>query len=117
MLKGAAIPRLSHILKSIQKNANSKGWIKTMNEEHLSCRLKFLSASRDLELALDPRALDHLTHWIDLPPSFGGVDTHSLSNSADEDFSGSFAAIAFALISLISLVLVISTYKHHIHHL
>ena len=25
MLKGAAIPRLSHILKSIQKNANSTG--------------------------------------------------------------------------------------------
>ncbi len=39
MLKGATIPRLSHILKLIQTNAKSKGWMKTMDEEHLSCWL------------------------------------------------------------------------------
>ena len=60
MLKGAAIPRLSHIIKSIEKNANSKGWMKTMDEEHLSCWLQCLSESRDLELALDPRTRDQL---------------------------------------------------------
>jgi hypothetical protein len=36
---------------------------------------------------------------MDLPPTFGGAGTHSLSNSADEEFLGFFAAIASALIS------------------
>ena len=71
-----------------------------MDEEHLSCWLQCLSASRDLELALDPRSLDHLTYWMDFSPTFGCVGTHSLSNSADEEFQGSFAAIASAIISL-----------------
>ena len=52
-----------------------------------------------MELALDPRALDQLADRIDLPPAFGGAGTHSLSNYADEEFLGSFAAIASALIS------------------
>jgi hypothetical protein len=100
MLKGASIPRLSHILKSIQKNANNTGWMKTMNEEHLSCWLMCLSASRDLELALDPRALHQRVDRLDLRPTFGGAGIHSLINSADEEFVGSFAVIAFALVSL-----------------
>ena len=36
MLNGATIPRLSHILKSILKNANSKGWMKTIDKKHMS---------------------------------------------------------------------------------
>jgi hypothetical protein len=36
-LKGTAIRRLSHILKSIQKNENTMGWMKTIDEDHLSC--------------------------------------------------------------------------------
>ena len=39
MLKGATIHRLSHSLKSIQKNENTTGWMKTMGEVHLSCWL------------------------------------------------------------------------------
>jgi hypothetical protein len=37
---------------------------------------------------------------MDFSPTFGCVGTHSLSNSADEEFQGSFAAIASAIISL-----------------
>ena len=33
MVKGAAIPRLSHILKSIQKNEKTTGWMKTMERK------------------------------------------------------------------------------------
>ena len=36
---------------------------------------------------------------MDLPPSYGGAGLQSLEDSADEEFLGSFAAIAAALIS------------------
>ena len=36
VVKGGAIPRLSHILKSIQKNDNTTGWVKMMDEDHIS---------------------------------------------------------------------------------
>ena len=52
-----------------------------------------------MELALDPQSLDQLTDWMDLRPVFEGSGIHSLSNSADEKFLGSFAAIASAIIS------------------
>ncbi len=71
-----------------------------MDEEHKSCWLYCLSASRDLELALDLRVVDQLANWVDLPPTFGGAGTRSLTNSADQEFLGSFAAIAYALIFL-----------------
>jgi hypothetical protein len=35
MLKGAAITRLSHILKSIQRNESTTGWMKTKDEDLL----------------------------------------------------------------------------------
>ncbi len=50
MLKGAAVPRLNHILKSVQKNNNSVGWMKEMDGAHLSAWLiQCLTASEDLE--------------------------------------------------------------------
>jgi hypothetical protein len=79
MLKGLAIPRLSHIRKSIHENANFTGWMQTMDEEHMSCWLQCLSASRDLELALDPQTLDQLKDFMDLPQTFGGAGTRSLA--------------------------------------
>jgi hypothetical protein len=36
---------------------------------------------------------------MDLPPAFGGAGSHSLSYAVDEEFLGSFAAIASALFS------------------
>jgi hypothetical protein len=55
---------------------------------------------RDLELALNPRVLDQLADLLDLSPTFGGIGTHSLKNSANEEFLGFFAAIASPLISI-----------------
>ena len=36
MLKGPAVPRLSHILMSVQKIQNSRGWMREMDGSHLS---------------------------------------------------------------------------------
>ena len=40
-----------------------------------------------------------LSDLMDFPPSYGGAGLQSLEEFADEKFSGSFAAIAAALIS------------------
>ena len=92
MLKGAAIPRVSHIIKSIQKNENTTGWMKTMDEDHVSCWLQCLSASRVLKSTLESHVLDQLADRLDLPPAFGGAGVHSLVNFLDEKFMGSFAS-------------------------
>ncbi len=36
MLTGTAVPRLTHILKSIQKNPDTVEWIRDMDSAHLS---------------------------------------------------------------------------------
>jgi hypothetical protein len=99
ILKAVAIPRLSHILKSIQKNENTTGWMKSIDEDHLSCWMQCLSASRDLETTLELRVLDQLSDRLNLPPTFGGAGVQSLVNSADDEFLGTSAAIASALVS------------------
>ena len=99
MLKGAAVPRLSHIMRSIQKNKRLCGWMRDMDSAHLSAWLHCLTASEDLELALGAAGRSQLSDILDLPPSYGGDGLQSLEDSADEEFLGSFAAIAAALIS------------------
>ena len=49
MLKRAAMPRLSHILKSIQKNNHTAGCMEEMDGAHLSDWLHCLTASEDLK--------------------------------------------------------------------
>ncbi len=49
MLTGATVLRLSHILKSIQKNQRTVPWIREMDTAHLSTWLHCLTASKDLE--------------------------------------------------------------------
>ena len=49
MLKGATMPRLSHIFKSVQKNNHTAGWMAEMVGAHLSAWLHRLTASADLE--------------------------------------------------------------------
>jgi len=99
MMKGAVAPRLSHIRKSIQKIENTMGWMNTMEEDHLSCWSQYLSASRALESALEPRVLDQLADRLKLPHAFSGAGVHSPVHSANEEFMGSFAVIATALVS------------------
>jgi hypothetical protein len=40
-----------------------------------------------------------LATWLDLPPSYGGMGLNSLTRSGDDEFLGSFAAIAASHIS------------------
>ena len=71
-----------------------------MDFAHLATWLLCLSVSPHLEKAMDPTNKDLLIVWLDLPPSNGGAGLNSLSRSADEEFLGSFTAIATSLISL-----------------
>ncbi len=98
MLKGAAIPRLSHIFRSMQKNQHSRGWRREMDGAHLSAWLHCLRASEDLEHVLGTEGKRQLSDLLDLPPSYGGAGLQSLEDSANEEFLGSFAAIAASLI-------------------
>jgi len=99
MLKGAAVPRLSHIPKSVQKNKHTVGWMTQMDGSHLSAWLHCLTALEDLEHALGPEGSGHLSEFLVLPASYGGVGLQSHKASADEEYLGSFAGIAAALIS------------------
>jgi hypothetical protein len=99
MLKGAAVPRLSHILKSVQKNTNSAGWMAEMANAHLSVWLHCLTASGELETDTDKERKDGLSELLDMPASYGRTGLQSLALAVDEEFVGSFAGIASALIS------------------
>ena len=50
MLKGSAVPRLSYILRSVQRCKHAKGWMQEMDGAHLSACLHRLIASEDLEM-------------------------------------------------------------------
>ena len=84
MLKGAADLRLSHILRSVQKNKHVVGWVKEMDGAHLSAWLHFLTASKDVEQAFGPEGREHLSDLLDLPASYGVAGLHSLETSEDE---------------------------------
>jgi hypothetical protein len=74
MLKGTAFPRLSDILRSVQKNQHSsRRWMRDMDGAHLSTWLHCLTASEDLELALGTEGRSQLSDLLDLPPSYGGA--------------------------------------------
>ncbi len=92
------MPRLSHILKSVQKNNHSVGWMAEMDDAHLSVWLLCLTASDDLENDMVRERGKGLSELLDLPASYGGAGLQSLALAADEEFSGSFAGIASALI-------------------
>ena len=68
-LKGAPMPRLSHILKSVQKNNHSVRWMAEMDDAHLSVWLHYLTASDDLDndMGRDMRA--GLSELLNLPAS------------------------------------------------
>ncbi len=72
MLKGSVVPRLSHILKSMQKNNNTSGWMAEMDGAHLSASLLCLTTSEDLEKDLGPEGRGSLSELLDLPASYGG---------------------------------------------
>ena len=73
MLKGAALPRLSHIFKSVQKNNHTTEWMAEMDGAHLSAWLHCLTASEDLENDLGSEGRGSLWEILDLPASYGGA--------------------------------------------
>ena len=101
MLKGVAFPRMSHILRSLQKNKhNIVGWMTEMDEAHLSAWMHCLTASNYTEQSLGPVGRKQLSDLLDLPAPYGGAGLQSLEASTDEEFLGSFAGIIASLISL-----------------
>jgi len=78
MLNGVVCPRLSHLLKSIEKNANTEMFTQEIDTAHVSTWLHCLFSSPDLEHSLNPNELNGLTDWLDLPPSYGGSGLNSL---------------------------------------
>ncbi len=73
MLKGAAVPRLSHILKSVQKSSQAAGWMADMDGAHLSAWLQCVTASDDLENDLSAESKESLSALLDMPASYGGA--------------------------------------------
>ena len=101
MLTGRADgPRLTHLLKSVEKNPGTESWMKEMDSANVGTWLHCLTSSTVLEIATDDsNNMDILTDWLDLPPSYGGAGLNSLCRSVDEELLGSFAAITASLIS------------------
>lgn len=81
MFKGAAGPRLSRLLKSVEKNPSTERCMHEMDSALVSTKLQCLTSSPDLEHSLGPTELDMLTEWLDLPPLYGGSGLNSLSRS------------------------------------
>ncbi len=52
MLTGAACPRLTHLIKSTEKNERTEAWMQEMDNAHLSIWLHCLTSSPNLEQAL-----------------------------------------------------------------
>jgi hypothetical protein len=61
-------------------------------------RLHCLTASDDLENDMVRERREGLSELLDLSASYGGAGLQSLALAADEEFLGSFAGIASALI-------------------
>jgi hypothetical protein len=70
-----------------------------MDGAYLSAWLHCLTASDDLENDLSAESKEGLSALLDLPASYGGAGLQSLALVADEEFMGSFAGIAAALIT------------------
>jgi len=73
MLKKAAVPRLYHILRSVQKNKHTVGWMTEMDETHLSAWLHCLTASEDLDHALGPEGREQLSDLLGMPAPYEGA--------------------------------------------
>jgi hypothetical protein len=99
MLTGAAVPRLTHILKSIQKNNPIEPWTRDMDAAHLSTWLHCLLASPSLEHAMDPEERRYMAEMMDLPPSYGGTCLYLMEKAADEELLGAHTGITASLIS------------------
>ena len=98
MLTGSAVPRVTHILKSVSKDHASTEWMQAADDAHLSTWLTCVGEEQlDATLLAPKRA--HLAASMDLPPQFGGVGLQSLIRVADEELLGSWVAVTADLIN------------------
>ena len=88
MLSSSGVPRLTHVLKTVPKDASSTGWMETADDAHLSTWLKCVGGET-LDADLPPIKWEHLVASLDLPPQFGGVGLQSLIRAVDEEIFGS----------------------------
>ena len=98
MLTTAAVPRLTHVLKSVPKDDASAAWMKEADDAHLTTWMACVGGE-SLIADLPPTERDHLAASLDLPPQFGGVGLQSLIRAADEELLGSWASITSDLIT------------------
>ena len=77
MLLGAAIPRQSHVLKTMVKAEHSLQWMRDMKSLHLDTWLGCLGGHH-LPQALSAMDRWDLTEALELPPHLGGEDLRSL---------------------------------------
>jgi hypothetical protein len=73
--------------------------MRDMNRAHLSAWLHCLTASEVLEHDLGTEGRSQLSDLLDLPSSYRRAGIQSLEDFADEEFLGSYTAIAAALTS------------------
>ena len=98
MLTCSVVPRLTHVLKSAPKDTTFSGWMKTVDDAHLSTGMKCIGGET-LDADLPPLDREHLAASLDLPPQFGGIGLQSLIRADDEELFGSWASITSDLIS------------------
>ena len=67
MLIGSAVPRLTHIVKSVPKDDASTGWMSAVDDAHLSTWLDCTGVPT-LGAYLSTQERDLLTTSLDLPP-------------------------------------------------
>ena len=72
MLSGSAVPRLTHILKSVPRDEASTTWMQSADDAHLSTWLDCVNAEQ-LHDTLPAAEKYPLATSLDLPPQFGGV--------------------------------------------
>ena len=98
MLTGSAVPRLSHVLKSVPKDQTSEPWMKEVDKKHMETWMECVGAL-SLHNDMTDKERQHLADSVDLPPQFGGVGLQSLIRAADEEMIGSWASITADLIT------------------
>jgi hypothetical protein len=78
MLTRTAIPRLSHVLKSVPKDASSIEWMKYVDKAHLSTWLSCVKATA-LDTDLSSQERDRLSSSQDLYPLSSGALVYNRS--------------------------------------
>jgi hypothetical protein len=97
MLMCLAVPRLTHIVKSVSKDDAATGWMTTVDEAHLSTWLDCTGAST-LGLDVTPQKCNHLSASLDQNLQFGGIGMQSLIKAADEELLGACVLVSANLI-------------------